>query len=174
MKELTMRISIILPLALGLAGCGQAEGGKSAPGESNTSRRPGGLALDAAGVPRFQPGAWEYRQESGDGIEIVRTCLGEAGNTELREILTRRYPAECKVERSSGFNGLTFRASCRKAGLTTETQLDVSGSDTAIDMTLGLFVITQTGERSGDTMTNRLRRVGECPAGVREGQEIKM
>ena len=168
-----MRVPILLSLAVGLAGCGQAESGGSVPDRSKDSDQPGALAFDAAGVPRFRPGAWEYKHESDDGAETVRTCLGEAGNTELREILTRRYPAECKVERSSGSNGLTFRSSCRKDGLTTETRLEVSGSDTAIDMTLSLLVITPAGERSGDTMITSFRRVGECPAGARHGEDIE-
>lgn len=168
-----MRVSILLLLAAGLAGCGQqAESGENIPGSTKNSGQPGALAYDAAGVPRFRPGAWEYKLDTDEGAEIARICLGDAGNAELREILTRRYPPECTVERSADARNLTFRSTCKQNGLTMETSLDVTGSDTAIDMKLGLFVTTPAGDRSGETMVTSFRRTGECPAGVKPGDDI--
>lgn len=128
--------------------------------------------LGADGLPRLRPGLWEVTK-TGDGeTETTRECLGAEANAEVRELLTRQDP-DCRIQRSSGAGGLKVSADCQENGVRLQSEFVMTGSETAYDMTLGLYVITPDGERDGGEIHGKARWIGACPAGVAPGQTLE-
>lgn len=172
------RFAIVSALALALAACGD-QPANEATAEAGAGQNGGAegkaLALGADGVPQFRPGAWEIREVNADeGIsEVRRECVGADANPQLREMLTRSYPAECKVERDSNSGRLYLKASCPQNGLTIDSEMELTGSDTEMDLKFGAYVVMPDGKREGGEATLNGRWVGECPAGAEPGEEIE-
>ncbi|QPQ55123.1 DUF3617 family protein [Allosphingosinicella flava] len=175
-KVQIMRYLVISAAALALAACGQQQdsnGSAEAGKTGETAAADGALKIGADGVPQFRPGAWEMTESGDNANETRRECLGADANPQLREELTRSYPKECKVERDSNSGRLFVKASCPQNGLTIDSEIEVTGSDTAMNMRIGAFVTMPDGKRQGGETRIVGRWVGQCPAGVQPGDSIE-
>lgn len=167
-----MRILFISAAVLALAACGQQQTANESADTGEKTVADGGLTLGADGVPQFRPGAWEIVEAGDGGKEARRECVGGEATPQLREMVTRDYPKECKVDHESGSDRFYLKASCPQNGLTIDSELDLKGSDTQFEMKFGAFVTMPDGKRQGGGTTLSGRWVGECPAGVQPGQQI--
>ena len=170
-----MRKLLISAAVFALAACGQQQTANESADAGETTAATtgsGALKLGGDGVPQFKAGAWEVKEAGDEGKETRRECIGAEATPQLREMLTRSYPAECKVERDSGSDRIFIKTSCPQNGLTIDSEMDLKGSDTEFEMKFGAFVTMPDGKRQGGGTTLTGRWVGECPAGVQPGQRI--
>ena len=169
-----MRLPTICLVALvSLAACGKAEKGEALRGVDAPAPQLVGFKLGGDGLPRVKPGLWEVVKTEDGEMETTRHCTGEEVDAEVREMLTRETPG-CKTERSAGPGGLRVKALCEQAaGLKTDAVVTMTGSDTAYDMTLGLYVVKPDGTREGGDVVAKARWIGACPAGVQPGQDVE-
>lgn len=165
-----MRPLLISAALLALAACGKPEAAQTtaAPAKAVLSS----LTLGADGVPRIRPGLWQVVKTDGGETETTRECTGAEANAQLREMLTRQNP-DCKVQRSGGAGGLKMISDCVQSGVKIQTTFAMTGSDTAYDMRLGMFVVKPDGGRDGGEMVAKARWIGACPAGVQPGQTLE-
>jgi hypothetical protein len=166
-----MRPLLLATALLALAACDRpqaAQTAAAAPSKPALS----GLSLDADGVPRIRPGLWEVVKTDGGETETTRECTGAEADAELRDMLTRRSP-DCKVQRSGGAHGVKVVSDCVQSGVKIQTTFSMTGSDTAYDMRLGMFVVKPDGGRDGGEMVAKARWIGACPAGVQPGQTLE-
>lgn len=156
---------------LALAACGQPDA--STAQAPKTAAAGPALSLGADGLPRFRPGAWEVTKTEDGETEISRHCTGAEMDAEIRNLLTRETP-DCKATRSASPRGLKVTAVCSQpGGLKIESNLAMTGSETAYDLKLGLYSILPSGERNGGEMTAKAKWIGLCPAGVKPGEDIE-
>lgn len=172
-----MRTVLLASLsALALGACGPKEEAKAPAAETvgADAAAATGLTLGADRLPRFRAGAWEVTKIEDGETETTRHCVGEEANAEMREMLTRETP-ECQTQRSFAPGGIRINAVCSQAGgLKTETALVMTGSPTAYDMKLGIYVVTPDGKREGGDVVVKAKFTGQaCPAGVKPGDDIE-
>lgn len=166
----------LFPLGLvalvSLAACGKAPEAEAPGPVDAAATAPAGLTLGADNLPRVRPGLWEVVQTEDGQSETTRHCAGEEVDAEMREMLTRDTPG-CKTERSAGPGGLKVKALCDQAGgLKTETDLLMTGSETAYDMKLGIYLLQADGSREGSETVIKAKWVGACPAGAKPGDDL--
>lgn len=172
-----MRMLALSLLAVtSLAGCGakpDAEAGKAAD-TAATAPAASALTLDANNLPKFREGLWEAVQTDDDGTaKTTQHCVGPEIDAEMRELLTRETP-ECQTKRSVSPAGLKIDAVCdQQGGLKTATNLMLTGSNTAYDMKLGIYLVKADGTREGGESVVKAKWVGACPAGMKPGDEIE-
>lgn len=160
--------------AISLSACNakpEAETGAS----TDTAAKPTvaeALVMGADGLPRFREGLWEVTKIDGGEREVTKHCAGAELQSDMREMLTREAPG-CKSERTSGPLGIKVRGVCEQGELKTETNLTMSGSATAWNMTLGIHLLMPDGGREGGEMTMKARWIGACPAGMKPGDEVE-
>jgi hypothetical protein len=171
-----MRRVLISSLSvLALAACGpetpaQAEAPPTADAAAKT---PVALPLGGDGLPRFRPGLWEATQVEDGETETSHRCVGPETDAELREMLTRESP-DCTTKRSASAGGLRVTSVCTPAGMPKmESTLTMTGSESAYDMKLALYVINADGSREGGETTVKAKWVGACPPGVEPGEDIE-
>lgn len=169
-----MRLRLASPaVLLLLVACGQADTGQApAAAQPAVQAALTSPPLDATGVPRLRPGLWEVTKTDEGQTETSMDCMGPEADKEVRDLLTRETP-DCKVERSSGVGGLRLKADCLQSGVKIQSEFVMTGSDTAYDMRLGVYVVNPDGEREGGEMTAKARWVGACPAGVQPGESVE-
>lgn len=132
-----------------------------------------GLTLGGDGLPRFKPGLWEVVKTDDGEAETRRHCTGAEVDAEVREMLTRDTP-DCRTERSANPGGLRIHAVCEPpGGLKTDSSITLTGSETAYDMTVGIYLVKADGAREGGDITAKAKWVGACPAGVKPGDEVE-
>jgi len=165
-------ISSAALLALGACGQQPTANESANASEAVSGTTDGALKLGGDGVPQFRAGAWEVKEAGEGGSETRLECLGPEAAPQLREMMTRNYPAECKVERNSSSERVYIKASCPQNGLVIDSEMDLKGSDTAFELKFGAFVTKPDGSRDGGVTTATSRWIGECPAGVQHGEEI--
>ncbi|MDZ4370079.1 MAG: DUF3617 family protein [Phenylobacterium sp.] len=166
--------SLTLIALISLAACGAKPADPAAAPAAAPAVTPvAGLKLGADNLPRFRAGLWESVQNEGGESETQRRCIGAEVDAEMRQLLTRETPS-CQTRRSASSSGLKIEAVCDQAGgLKTETRLTMTGSETAYDMILGLYVVQPDGTRDGGETTVRARWIGACPAGVSPGEDVE-
>jgi len=171
-----MRLLTVLLLAsASLAACGAKPGADAGqPADTAaTAPAPSGLTLDANKLPKFREGLWEAVQTEDGQSETSQRCVGPEIDAEMRELLTRETP-DCRTQRSASPAGLKINAVCNQAGgLKTETSLVMTGSETAYDMKLGLYLLQADGAREGGESTVKAKWIGACPAGMKPGDEVE-
>ena len=165
--------SICLVALVSLAARGQAGKAEAPKGADAAAVAPAGFKLGGDGLPRVKPGLWEVVKTEDGEMETTRHCTGEEVDAEVREMLTRETPG-CKTERSAGPGGLRVKARCEQAGgLKTDATVTMTGSDTAYDMTLGLYVVKPDGTREGGDVVAKARWIGACPPGAKPGEDVE-
>lgn len=88
-------------------------------------------------------------------------------------MLTRETPG-CKTERSASPRGLRVQALCEQAGgLKTDALVEMTGSETAYDMKIGIYLVNKDGSRDGGDITAKAKWIGACPAGVKPGEDVE-
>lgn len=171
----------MLPLALlataSLAACGAKPAADTGQAASTAAAAPAAagsaLKLGADNLPRFREGLWEVVQTEDGQSETSKRCVGAEIDGEMRELLTRETP-DCQIQRSASPKGLSVKAVCAQAGgLKTDTSLVMTGSETAYDVKLGIYVVQADGARDGSDMTLKAKWVGACPAGMKPGDEVE-
>ena len=171
-----MRTVLLASLsALALTACGSKEDKAAAPPAADAAAvaPASALTLGADNLPRFKAGLWEVAQTEDGATETTRHCVGEEANAEIREMLTRETP-DCQTTRSVTPAAIKLNATCSQAGgLKTETALTMTGSQTAYDMKLGIYIVTPEGKREGGETIMKARHVGACPAGVKPGEDVE-
>ena len=170
-----MRIAIVSALAITVAACGQQpasnESADAGAGETKSGSLANAFKVGSDGVPQLRPGLWEITEAGGE--EVRRECQGAEVNASIREVMTRDYPGECKIERDSDTGRIYLKASCPQDGMTIDTEVEMTGSDTEYDGKASVFVTMADGKKSGGTETTKGRWIGECPAGVQPGEEVE-
>lgn len=158
-----------------LAACSKpdaAEGPKGADAAAVAPSGPG-FKLGGDGLPRIKPGLWEVVKTDDGEVETTRHCAGAEVDAEVREMLTRETPG-CKTERSASAAGLRVRAVCEQpGGLKSDATVAMTGSETAYDMTVGIYMVKPDGAREGGDITAKARWIGACPAGVQPGEDVE-
>jgi hypothetical protein len=169
-----MRLSALTLLALiSLTACGKTETAEAPKGVDTAAAAPSGLVLGGDNLPRFKPGLWEVVQTEDGEVETTRHCTGAEVDAEVREMLTRETPG-CKTERSAGPRGLRVKALCEQAGgLKTDATVEMTGSETAYDMKIGIYLVNKDGSRDGGDITAKAKWIGACPAGVKPGEDVE-
>lgn len=169
-----MRTVLLATLsALALAACSPKAEADAPPAADAAANAPAsGLTLGADKLPRFKAGLWEVVKTEDGETETTRHCVGEEANAEVREMLTRDTP-ECQTTRSATPAGIKVKSVCDQGGLKTETALSMTGSQTAYDLTLGIYVVAPGGKREGGEVAMKARHVGACPAGVKPGEDVE-
>lgn len=167
--------SLALMALVSLAACGKtgtAEAPKGVDTAAAATTAPG-LVLGGDGLPRVKPGLWEVVQTEDGQSETTRHCTGAEVNAEVREMLTREMPG-CKTERSASPTGLRVKALCEQAGgMKTDATIVMTGSETAYDMSVGLFLVQPDGAREGSESTLKAKWIGACPPGVKPGEDVE-
>jgi len=169
-----MRLPALTLVALvSLAACGKAEKAEAPKGVDAAAAAPSGLVLGGDNLPRFKPGLWEVVQTEDGKVETTRHCTGAEVDAEVREMLTRETPG-CKTERSASPSGLRVKALCEQAGgLKTDATVEMTGSETAYDMKIGLYLINADGSRDGGDITAKAKWIGACPPGAKPGEDVE-
>ncbi|RJF90705.1 DUF3617 family protein [Sphingomonas cavernae] len=164
----------MLPVVAALAACSQSPSGNASSAGEGTSADAAASQppMDATGVPQFRTGLWEVTDYESDGTTAKRLrCIGQEVEEDLRTMFGTASTPECVKTRSSGPQGLTVKGLCRQPGGTeTEAEVTLSGSAIDFDMKLGLYSIVN-GKRHGDLSQSKGRWMGECPAGMKPGDE---
>lgn len=171
-----MRIAIVSALALAIAACGQQPAANESADAGAGEVKSGGSITDAFqigsdGVPQMRPGLWEITEAGGK--EVRRECQGAEVDEAFREVMTRDYPKECKIDRDSDSGRIYLKATCQQDGMSIDTEVEMTGSDTAFDGKVSVFVTMPDGKKTGGTETSKGRWIGECPAGVQPGEEVE-
>lgn len=170
-----MRRVLILSALLCLSACDRTPANGEAKGGEAKADKPqaAGLRLDAAGTPRFRAGLWEVVQ-SGDGDENGKhkQCIGEESNAEMRKMLTDGAKDGCKMSRSSDTGGFHAKSECKTGPSTVYTDMVMTGSDTAYDLTIDLAMDNGQGKTPVGKLKAAARWIGACPPGVKPGDEI--
>lgn len=171
-----MRSVLIASLCVAaLAACGEKPEAQAqaAPGAEVAAKTPVALPLGGDGLPRFRPGLWESVKLEDGEREVSRRCVGPETDADIRELLTRETP-DCQTQRSASPSGLKVTSLCQPAGLPKmETTLTMTGSESAYDVKLALYVINADGSREGGETTIKAKWVGACPPGVAPGEDIE-
>lgn len=170
-----MRIVLVSVLAIAVAACsGGGESGNSASGPDGVSTTTTGkLTLGEDGVPKFKPGLWEMTAaEEGKPAETTKSCLGEDSNESVREAVTREFDKECKVDRRSGSEGIYIKASCPMNGMDTDALTEIKGSDENFEMKVEIDLSMPDGSKHRSAIAAKGRWIGECPAGMKPGDEV--
>jgi hypothetical protein len=167
------RVLLVSLAALAVTACGKDEKAAAPPAADAAAVVPAaGLTLGADNLPRFKAGLWEVVKTEDGQTETSRHCVGEEANAEVREMLTRETP-QCQTTRSATPAGIKVNATCDQGGLKTETALSMTGSPSAYDLKLGIYVVTPDGKREGGEVAMKARHVGACPAGVKPGEDVE-
>ena len=165
--------SLALVALVSLAACSKPETAEALQGVDVAAAAPSGLTLGGDNLPRFKPGLWEVVQTDDGEVETTHHCTGAEVDAEVREMLTREVPG-CKAERSASPRGLKVHAICEQAGgLKTDSTVLMTGSETAYDMTIGIYLVKPDGTREGGDITAKAKWVGACPAGVKPGEDVE-
>ena len=169
-----MRLPVLALVALvSLAACAKTETAEAPKGVDAAAAAPTGLVLGGDNLPRFKPGLWEVVQTDDGKVETTRHCTGAEVDAEVREMLTRETPG-CKTERSATRSGLKVHAICEQpGGLKSDASVLMTGSETAYDMTIGIYVVKPDGTREGGDITAKAKWIGACPAGVKPGEDVE-
>jgi len=169
-----MRLPALSLVALvSLAACGKAEKAEAPTGADAAAVAPSGLVIGGDNLPRFKPGLWEVVQTEDGKVETTRHCAGAEVDAEVREMLTRETPG-CKTERSASPGGLRVKSLCDQAGgLKTDATIVMTGSETAYDMKIGLYLVNADGSRDGGDIIAKAKWIGACPAGVKPGEDVE-
>jgi hypothetical protein len=169
-----MRLHTLALVALvSLTACGKTDKAEAPKGSDAVAAAPSALVLGGDKLPRFKPGLWEVVQTEDGKVETTQHCTGAEVDAEVREMLTRETP-DCKTERSASPSGLRVHAMCEQAGgLKTDTTVVLTGSETAYDMKIGLYLLNKDGSRDGGDITAKAKWVGACPAGVKPGEDVE-
>ena len=180
-----MKTCLILGVAaLALAACGQSGGG------NESSPAGGGSAsgsASASGV-NLQPGEWEMKTEvvnvSAEGLpagiaegmkaqasSTTKTCMTPEEAKGPKGDIFAGKDSNCKSEGFSWSGGkIKGKTVCTAGGGSGKTEMEMEGTYSAqnIDMTM-----KSKTDLAGKAMTMEMRvqgrRVGECPAGGKEG-----
>jgi len=167
--------SLALVALVSLAGCSKPETAEAPKGSEavTLAAAPAGLNLGADGLPRVKPGLWEVAKTEDGETEVTKHCTGAEVDAEVREMLTRETPG-CNAERSASLSGLRVHAVCQQAGgLKTDSTIVMTGSETAYDLTIGIYLVKADGSREGGDITAKAKWIGACPAGVQPGQDVE-
>jgi hypothetical protein len=169
-------LTLVLLASASVAACGAkpaADAGQAVDTAAVAPAAGSALKLGADNLPRFREGLWEVVQTEDGQSETSKRCVGAEIDGEMRELLTRETPT-CKTQRSASSTGLKVNAVCEQAGgMKTETSLVMTGSDTAYDAKLGIYLIQADGAREGGETTLKAKWVGACPAGMKPGDEVE-
>ncbi|MBU1377501.1 MAG: DUF3617 domain-containing protein [Alphaproteobacteria bacterium] len=168
-----MRLTPLALVALvSLAACSKPETAEAPQGVDVAAVAPAGLTLGDDGLPRMRAGLWEVVRTDDGEVETTRHCTGAEVDAEVREMLTRETPG-CKTERAARPSGLKVHAVCEQAGgLKTDATITMTGSETAYDMTVGIYLVKADGSREGSDVTAKAKWIGACPAGVQPGEAV--
>jgi hypothetical protein len=165
--------SLALVALVSLAACSKPETAAAPKGADAAATAPAGLVLGGDGLPRVKPGLWEVVQTEDGQVETTRHCTGAEVDAEVREMLTRETPG-CKTERSANATGLRVKALCEQpGGLKTDATIVMTGSETAYDVSVGLYVLQPGGQREGGESKLKAKWIGACPAGVKPGEDVE-
>jgi hypothetical protein len=165
--------SLALVALVSLTACSQPTTAAAPKGADAAAVVPAGLTLGGDGLPRVKPGLWEVVKTDDGEVETTRHCTGAEVDAEVREMLTREVPG-CRAERSASPSGLKVHAVCEQpGGLKTDSTVLMTGSDTAYDLTIGIYLVKPDGTREGGDITAKARWIGACPAGVQPGEDVE-
>lgn len=165
--------SLALVALVSLTACGKPETAPAPKGADAAAVAPTGLTLGGDGLPRVKPGLWEVVQTDDGQVETTRHCAGAEVDAEVREMLTREVPG-CQAERSASPRGLKVHAICEQAGgLKSDSTVLMTGSETAYDLTIGIYVVKPDGTREGGDITAKAKWIGACPPGAKPGEDVE-
>jgi hypothetical protein len=165
--------SLALAALASLAACGKAPEAETPNGADAAPAAPASLKLGDDGLPRMRAGLWEVVKTDGGETETTRHCAGAEVDAEMREMMTRDAPG-CRMERSAGPTGIRIKGVCEQAGgLKTETDFVMTGSESAYDMKLGIYLVKPDGTREGGDVVAKAKWIGACPAGATPGEDIE-
>jgi len=174
-----MRFIVPVLLTLSLAACQQEGAGTDGAATQNNAQAAeegkGAPPMAADGTPEFRAGMWEATsQEDGKEPKTTRYCAGPDGATGYKELIARFEGTgqDCKVDRSTGANGLQIKSECKQGRATVESELTLAGTETSYEMAMSSHVVLPDGKRQGGGAKSSGQWLGECPAGVEPGEEI--
>lgn len=161
---MTMRTLLVVGLAaLATMSCDRADP-KSDATQASASR-----GLDDQGAPVVQPGLWEIVARSPLGFsERNVICTDDALDADRSNLQTDTVEG-CEISRVAIPGGVRQMNRCQALNVRSATETTFVGGPEAFEVSSTVVL----GEAGAVASTRKARRLGDCPAGLSDGDVVE-
>jgi len=165
LKSFPMTLRSLAPAllaAVALSACGDRTQEVTVDGREAVEATP--VSPGASGMPNFRTGLWEITDNAKGEMETRQECKSE-GDKDLGLDAFDKLPEGCLLDRQPRAGGMRMTASCDQAGAKMIQTVDISGSETEIElhMTMTMQMPGQSPVRM-TSIDGKGHWVGPCPA----------